>query len=241
MKRIIIVLFLVLVLLIILTRSNMVSANEIYNGDYWDNYRLGDVFYRKLDEPHYNDPDYYDYIGYHKTEYPGSIANEYINKNNSTDPENKNYKLMSEIIESRIVDKNTYPDTLFLHIRVGDVFCDKTEWLNKINGPEIYSKVGDKKWWRKIVYDIKENNIKKVVIISGSHKNMCLDESLKYLEDRKQFLISKIPGLTVEYRLGDSPDQNILLVYHVKHFKTTGGEYGRLLTDINKIGKNNLK
>ena len=219
----------------------MVSANEIYNGEYWNNYRIGDVFYRKLDEPYYTDPNFHDYLGYHKTKYPGSIANEYINKNNSTNRTNENYELISEIIESRIVDKNTYPDTLFLHIRVGDVLCDKTDWLKKVNGPVHYSKVGDKKWWKKIVYYIKENNINKVIIISGSHKNICLDESLNYLQDRKEFLISKIPGLTVEYRLGDSPDQNILLIYHVKHFMTTGGEYGRLLTDINKMGKNNLK
>ena len=214
-KKLLIILFLVLlvlVLIVLITKSNMVSANEIYNGDYWNNYRLGDIFYRRMDEPHYNAPNFHDYLGYHKTKYPGSIANEYINKNNSNNPENKNYKLMSEIIESRIVDKNTYPDTLFLHIRVGDVLCKEYKHFQN-NHPMHYSKVGDKEWWEKIVYYIEENNINKVIIISGSHNNMCLDESLKYLQDRKEFLISKIPGLTVEYRLGDSPDQNILLVY----------------------------
>jgi hypothetical protein len=210
--------------------NNQPVKSSLYNGDDWANYRLGDVFYQDLNSEFY-DLNSDNNVLYHKNKYAGTIANEYINKNN----QNNNYKLLQNIIESRITNKNTYPDTLFLHIRVGDVLCVKDdEWLNKVNGPLYYSKVGDTNWWNKLINYIKDSNIKRVVIISGSHMNKCLTESVKYIEDRKDFLISEVPELKVEYRLGQSPDDDIILVYYVKHFITTGGGYGNMIKEIKK-------
>ena len=66
--------------------------------------------------------------------------------------------------------------------------------------------------------------------------NKCLSESAKYVEDRKNFFKREIPEIKVEYRLGQSPDDDIILVYYVKHFITTGGGYGNMIKEI----KNNI-
>jgi len=203
------------------------STFKLYNGDVWANYRLGDVYLLSKNDRMY-DPGYYENILYHKTMYPGTIANEYINKNTLL---GTNEKLLREIIEKRVKDRSIYPDTLFLHIRVGDVLCVKdNEWINKVNGPLYYSKVGDRVWWNNIIDYIRKNNISKVVIVSGSHKNKCLKESTDYLEDRKRFLEKN--GLVVSYRLGQSPDEDLIMCYYVKHFITTGGGYGNMIKQI---------
>ena len=180
----IIIIVLVVVVLIVFYFYRK-STFKLYNGDSWANYRLGDVYLLSKNDRMY-DPGYYENILYHKTMYQGTIANEYINKNTLL---GTNEKLLREIIEKRVKDRSIYPDTLFLHIRVGDVLCVKdNEWINKVNGPLYYSKVGDRVWWNNIIDYIRKNNISKVVIVSGSHKNKCLKESTDYLEDRKRFL-----------------------------------------------------
>jgi len=226
----ILILFLVLILVLLtFSRSlfNGVSIEkQLYNGDKWANYRLGDVYMLNKNEDMYN-PTVNDNILYHKDDYVGTIANEYINKNKLS---GKNEKLLKQIIESKAKDKYTYPDTLFLHIRIGDVLCEKNKWLTKINGPKHYSKVGDTTWWNNILDYIKSNGINNVVIISGSHKNKCLKESADFIEDRKKFFNDN--GIKVSYRLGQSPDEDLIMCYYVKHFITTGGGYGNMIKEI---------
>ena len=203
----------------------------MYNGDEWADYRLGDVYYSNKYDNVYN-PSYEYNILYHKHKFIGSIANEYINKNNDVQ---KNKPLLQEIINARVTDNNTYPDTLFLHIRVGDVLCTNDfSWLSgKKDGKKFYSKVGDVSWWNEILDYIKKNKITKIIIVSGVHKNECLTESAKYIKDRARFF--KKSNLKVEYQLGQSPDKDILMCYHVKHFITTGGGYGNLIKEIKTL------
>ena len=233
MKKIIITVILLIIafnFFIIFSKFISVSklSNSLYNGNNWENYRLGDVYLLNKNDRIY-DPAYFDNILYHKIKFPGTIANEYINKNQT---QGKNYSLLQDIIESKTKDKLEYPDTLFLHIRVGDVICQKdNEWINKVNGPLYYSKVGDTIWWDTVLDYIKSNNITKVVILSGSHMNKCLIESAKYLEDRKNFLKEKT-GVKIEYRLGQSPDEDLVMCYYVKHFITTGGGYGKMINEV---------
>ena len=207
--------------------TNTIDYKKIYNGGQWNKYRLGDVFLQHLDYPHY-DPNYDDNILYHKTEYKCYIANEYINKNN----ENQNYKLLNTIIDSKSKDKSDYPNTLFLHIRVGDILCDSITYVEG-GGALYYAKKGDINWWNEIVEYIQINNISKVIIIAGSHTNRCLKESNNYILDRTDFLMSELPNLKIDYRIGQSPDDDVLICAYVKHFKTTGGGFGNLINDIN--------
>ena len=68
---------------------------------------------------------------------------------------------------------------------------------------------------------------------------LCLEESAKYIEDRKNFLLQNIPTLNIKYNLGKSPDEDVLLCAYVKHFITTGGGYGKLIKEINELNKMN--
>lgn len=207
-------------------------TGKLYNGDKWGEYRIGDV-YNVYD--HVYDSRDKENVLYHKSKFPGTIANQYINQNKTG---KKNPKLLLEIIKNKTKDKSTHPDTLFLHIRVGDVICNLSDpWIKQINGPLYYSKKGDTKWWGGIVKYIKNNKIKRVVIISGSHMDKCIDESMHYINDRKKFLLSSVPGISVEYRIGQSPDEDILSCAYVDHFKTTGGGFGNLIQEINQLSK----
>ena len=207
---------------------NKDNFGKIYNGNEWDNYRLGDVYHLSKKHKLYSLLDKENVL-YHKTKFPGSIANEYINKN---EMDQKNYNLLKKIIDSKTIDRSEHPDTLFLHIRVGDVLCEKNEWLDTVNGPKSYSKVGDTDWWNNILTYIHINNIKRVVIISGSHKMSCLKESKNYIKDRKKFLTDN--NLTVDLRLGQSPDEDLIMCFYVKHFISTGGGYGNLIKELKK-------
>ena len=221
----------VIILILCLTRknnSNFENLTNLYNGQQWNEYRLGDVYHSP---PHILDPNDKENVLYHKYKFPGSIANEYINTNKEGP---KNTFLLLKIINSKIKNKNNYQDTLFLHIRVGDVLCNfNDEWIRRINGPLYYSKKGDKVWWNGVLNYIKNKGINNVVIISGTHKPECLKQSSDYLLDRKNFLQQNIKNLNVSFRLGQSPDEDILTCAYVKHFITTGGGYGELIKEIN--------
>jgi len=231
-----ILIILIILCLLYINRSNFSNTSKnqdimksIYNGDLWSSYRLGDVY---NNYSHVYDPNNNENILYHKYKFKGSIANEYINRNTTG---NKNTSLLLDVINSKIKDKSQHLDTLFLHIRVGDVICDlDNTWIKQVNGPLYYAKVGDTSWWNEVLDYIKNNGIEKVVIISGTHFNKCIKESVEYLLDREKFLKDKIPYLNVSFRLGNSPDQDILTCAYVKHFITTGGGYGNLIKEINK-------
>ena len=229
---------LILFLILLLKNQNFTNISEkenikkkLYNGDKWNLYRLGDV-YNHYD--HNYDPNHHENIFYHKYKFEGSIANEYINKNLTN---KKNIPLILDIIKKKSIDKSNYPNKLFLHIRVGDVMCSKKDALANFNAPLKYSKKGDTVWWNQILNYIQTNNIKTVVIISGTHLNECLNESAEYIINRVTFLLDKLPYLNIESRLGESPDEDMITFTYVKHFITTGGGYGNLIKEINN---NNL-
>ena len=223
-----VLIFLILTLLLLLISKSAFEkiSQKLYNGDKWGKYRIGDVVLREITSVHYK-PEFYDNVLYHYTEFPGSIANEYINKNKDSGIVN-NLPLLKEIINSRPNKFNyDYNVTLFLHIRSGDVICNDL-WKDKI---DHYSKVGNIKWWDSLIDYIKNNSINKVVILSGTHFNECLEESEKYILDREKFIKEKT-DLVVDYRLGQSPDDDIILISKAKHFISTGGGYGKLLESL---------
>jgi hypothetical protein len=207
---------------------------NLYNGNKWNKYRLGDVVFRDPYGEYYTN-NFYDSVLYHEDLYPGTIASEYmkLNKNlkNLSD-----FKLLNDIIAKKQKNENYISEnTLILHIRVGDVMCKYRPYEKKIYSNK-YTKVGDTRWWNGVLEYISKNGIKNVVIIAGTHFNDCIKESSDYLLDRKNFLKESLPYLTVSFRLGQSPDEDILFCKNTKHFITTGGGYGELLQ---KIIKNN--
>jgi hypothetical protein len=230
-----IIFILVIVLIIIFINFKSISKfkstfsikESLYNGDKWARYRLGDVFVMEKNSRFYN-PAFGENLLYHLTDFPDTIAYEYMKNNITGVP--RNTPLLQEIINKRKQkDNKSFDRTLVLHIRVGDVLCKKT-WKGP-EGPDFYSKKGNNIWWENVVKYIKENDINNVVILSGTHFKDCLEESADYIIDRTEFLTNKT-NVDIEYRLGNSPDDDLLLVSNVKHFITTGGEYGNLLKTV---------
>jgi hypothetical protein len=231
---IVIVILLVLVILFLLGKSKLTQDEEysyihdnLYNPK-WNKYRLGDVYQYS----HQNKVITKKEIKYDLKHFPDSIAVQYLKENKE---KKSNLNLLCEILRNRLtnsigsIDSNKYPDTLFLHIRIGDILCaykdDKSDSYSKINNPE---------WWQKEIVDIiKKNNITKEKILAGTHMNKCIKQSTEYLLDLKKFLIENIPGLQVDIIVDKTPDEIILMCYLVKYFKTTGGNFGRLIAEVN--------
>jgi hypothetical protein len=233
------ILFLILILFLLVHKSSF-NSGDLYNSDKWGAYRIGDCI--RFPEFLVESNPYC--LLYHIYKYPGSIAQEYLQtkypqlKDRNYDKKafekyiNKNveslrndYPLLIKIINKRKTNEIIPENTLILHIRTGDVLCGHSSDQKK------YSKVGDPGWWNTVVEYIKNHGITNVIILSGSHFKRCLERSKKYLKDRAEFL-KKQTGVSIEYRIGKSPDDDILFVSNYKHFITTGGGYGALLSKI---------
>jgi len=238
-KRILVLLLILLILILIILINIINKSTFSYDAEYnyihdnlfkekWSNYRIGDVLTYSTNKEYLNK---YGDFSYHHN-YKDSIASDYLKENKQNTP---NYNLLNRLIKERVTDKNTYDDTLFLHIRIGDVICK----FGKNNEyQEHYSKVNNNNWWlREVIEYIKKNNISKVIIVSGSHLNECIKESTEYLLDRKRFLIELIPNLKVEIRIPETPDQTLAMFYNVKHYISTGGRFGNLITELNRLKK----
>jgi len=223
-------LLLVLVLVIIFKFKLQESFTDfvpenLYNGGEWDSYRLGDIVLQPENSVFY-DPNHNWNILYHTSKFPGSIASEYLEKNKPI--EYANIGLLKKIISKRNKSIDIPNDTLVLHMRIGDSLCMR---LAEDDAPDVYSKKGNVEWWNDIVKYIKKENITSVIIVSGTHFKQCLQESANYIMDRAKFL--KKNGVSVQYRLGQPPDDDIIFCKNAKHFKSTGGGFGKLINMVN--------
>jgi len=144
----------------------------------------------------------------HCKRFPYSIATEYAND-----------KDIKKIITSRFLKK----DDLVLHLRVGDIIDKYPKFHQK-----QYFKDGE--WWDSLVKYINTNKIKRVILMGGAHMPECLEKSWEYLESKKLFFENN--NIKTMYRLACSPDEDIVYCSKAKHFATTGGQYGKLLSEI---------
>ena len=209
---------LIIILIIILFTLFKSNFKDLYNGDIWTHYRLGDVYHQS---------DTLENLDYHKQKYPNSIAALILN---TTPYKSKNEELLLKIVSEKRKELNlqlTTDTDLVLHIRVGDVVClydKKNNW---------YSKIDNHEWWARVLEYIRLNNIKRVYIVAGTHYKECLKESKDYLKNREDFLTKNIPELKVIYRLGKPPDYDFIFFLDAKHFISTGGGFGRIIYNIN--------
>jgi hypothetical protein len=206
--------FIVLILLVILFYC--INISTFGNTKEEEAYRLGDVYLQAddLDTVVEN-------LEYHITKYPGSIAAEIL----KVKPyKRKNKELLLKILETK--QKYTIKDDeLVLHIRAGDVLCIENQRFR------WYSKIDDTEWWDRVVEYMQEHSIKKVYIVSGSHRPLCKEETDAYIKDRVQFF--KNLGYSVETRLDKSPDDDFIFCLSAKHFISTGGGFGRMIYELN--------
>ena len=237
--------------------SNLES--KLYNGDKLNGYRLADIIFY---------PDYLTYKHKYSTadhlyRFPDSIGTMYVKRkypelsgiNSPEDFESNrsdymifekkvlknlydmkiDIDLLNEIIKEKKLPQPKFPySTLLLHVRVGDVLCSYKDTHN----PYHYSKVGNPVWWNSVLQYIITNRINKVIIIAGTHFNECLQESVYYLETIKDTL--EKANIDVEYRVGNSPDEDLAFCRYAKHFITTGGGYGYFLGKIVELNGGNF-
>ena len=231
-----ILIFIVFLILYIIPKNIKQNFTDLdlYNGDKWNNYRIGDVY--NCDKNLY-DKNYKHNILFHIDKFPNSIAAEYMEKNKNMIP--RNLKLLNHIIKNKHNLKTFKNNEIVIHIRVGDVMCVQMSHTKGVSNTEmLYTKKGNVLWWNKVLNYIKKNNIKKVYILSGTHVPNCLSESLDYVNDRKYFFEKN--GINTELRLGHDPDNDILFCKNAKHFITTWGGYGVLLGNIVKSNGGNF-
>ena len=203
--------------------SNNLTSNNIIDNLYTNafKYRLGDVY-----QGSYINPKKKYSVAYHLTEFPNSIAAEYMRKNITHTKKNK--KLLKKIVNKRAENNSNAQifsnKELVLHMRIGDVLA------KDFNNKHRYIK--NNIWWENLIKYIKNNNITTIYIIAGSHLpknhyNIDLEESKDALFNKINFL--KNQGLKVLVRLGNHPDDDIVFAHTAKYFASTGGGFGAIL------------
>ena len=153
-----------------------------------------------------------------------------------------NTKMLIDIIKNhedyKKYSKNFNNNELLLHVRIGDVLCNKDTVFFDSNKTfsQIYSKYGDVEWWNNVIKYIDENKIDTVYLMYGSHTKTCLEESTKY--------INSIKDMLKNYKIIDinenTADQDLMFSLNSKHFITTGGGYGLLIGEIVKKNGGNF-
>ena len=203
-------------------KEDITNKYDILN-EKWENYRLGDVvkgffFYT-------NDKKYLENL---KIYYPNSIACEFYKKSNGV----PNNDILFDIIQTR--SKYVTKTNCVLHLRLGDVVSNGN---NPDELPLIWQNQSSKGsynfgfyTYEKLVNYIKKNyNVDELTLIAGAHRNLNLDNSLIFLNKVKNLLISN--DIKVNIRIGNNPDDDLLIMCNTKIFCMAGGGFSKIISD----------
>ncbi len=204
---------------------------NLYNGGEWDEYRFGDIFggwfYSNLNKDKY--PYYLRDIN---KNYPNSFGSKYVQYSGYPKSFKKNdYDILEKIFNEYNYDK---PDnnTLVVHLRLGDVLnTSKTDYINYYYSYDYYHKLLEK--------IKKNNNIKKVDIVTGLHYNTMLKESNDRLNIIRNIFEENYP---VNIIITNNPDKDLYYMCHSKYFCRSGkeGGYTNIISNYVKRNKNNI-
>jgi hypothetical protein len=203
----------------------------LYNGDYWSEYRIGDLYtFGQFIACGKKNPGCKD-DKYHVKQFPLSIAYFYHMYNPTNKKENE--EAMRKAIIRVSQDNNISFHDNVLHLRVGDVMLFNTHQQNK------YSQINNEQWWDDYINWCKVNKQKSVLILAGSH-NVKLKKnwkpSFEFIHKIKTLLEKH--RINVDLRIGQSPDIDIITAFSAKYFASTGGTYGKLMKKL--AGTNNV-
>jgi len=177
-------------------------------------------------------------IGSYKYYYKDSIAVEYYNNTNRIN----NFLILKEIVNKR-GKKIELPgdDTLVVHLRTGDVIdLSKNSVEDFLTNYVIFKQTGINYVKPLIYYNEslkKIPKLKKVIIVTGSHKILNDTKSKKYIEEIGSFFSKK--GMIVKYRIKEDPDEDFVFMCHSKYFIKSGGNFSDITANIVKL-KNGL-
>lgn len=187
-------------------------------------YRLGDMV------NHLSSRNGDDGKTFHYKNFPNSIASKYMKETNETNNINILYKIV----------KNTYgdmapSDCLVIHLRVGDVLninYTVEDMLQKHVKQKWDSYVKPLKFFFDKNKKMDNYGIKKVILVAGSHYNMCFYKSTIYINCIKIFFEKK--GKHVILRLGKDTDNDIVFMSSAKYFSKTGGGFSKIVEKLVK-------
>ena len=208
---------------------------ELYNGDYWQEYRIGDLYkFGEFIACGGKNPGCQD-NRYHMKHFPSSIAYFY-HIYNPTDIKLNEEAMKNAITKVKSINNITIYDNV-LHLRVGDVMLEKV----RTNVQNNYSKNNDDQWWEDYIKWSKDNSLKNVLIIAGSHNIKNRDKwkpSLDFINKIKTLLEKH--NIYVDLRIGQSPDVDIITGFTAKYFASTGGGFGNLIKTLSKLNNVNV-
>ena len=195
----------------------------LYNGNYWNNYRLGDIIKGWI---YRNQKGYYNNVS---KRYPNSIADLYIKKTkNFKDKErHNNYKCLNEIIEKKIKDNkiNKLPtkDNIVMHIRVGDSIKKfKNNKFHFIRNNSFGFTLDAYKNMLDTLYPNKKENKNKIIyLVYGAHINTNVKLSKLYIKKIKELL--KSYNFKIEDYKSDPDTSYIFMVNSKIYIKGAGG------------------
>jgi hypothetical protein len=193
-------------------------------------YRLGDVITYRTNY-------YYKYIEVlykvHLSKYPNSIAAKYIKKTT------KAYDIdtLNDIIKTEAIVRSIKPpdeNLIIIHVRVGDVIEQK----------DIHTKVCDFYYVKKFEYYKTQleklsyfTESKRVLIIAGTHLNINLTKSKKYLKQLIKYIEDL--GYTVDLKLSDSSkacpeyaDFDFIFMSGSKYFISSAGKFSNVIKQV---------
>lgn len=210
-------------------------------------YRLGDMIrckYQRGKTPYTSLYTSLSSKEYHLKNFPNTIASEYMRR---TDDES-NYEILNNIIlNTKLKNSSLYiqQNSCLVHLRVGDVIDDSEFTVSQLlEKPRKYSFFKKKKkakhnyvksrsYYLENIEKLKDLDVKDVTIIAGSHIDINLTKSWKYITEIEKLFKSN--DFNVMLYTGNHPDDDLILSSRVKYFVKSGGGYSIILSDINRL------
>lgn len=177
---------------------------------------------------------------YHLKNFPNTIASEYMRR---TDDES-NYEILNNIIlNTKLKNSSLYiqQNSCLVHLRVGDVIEDSEFTVSQLlekprkyfNGKTKHNYVKSRSYYLENIEKLKELGVKDVTIIAGSHIDINLTKSWKYITEIEKLF--KNNDFNVMLYTGNHPDDDLILSSRVKYFVKSGGGYSIILSEINRL------
>ena len=209
-------------------------------------YRLGDMV-RAKDSTGVNFRKRSDGYEYHSEKFPNSIATEYM----SLTDKDYDLNVLNEIIRKRTNKNHTkYNDYLVIHLRTGDVIDNTSHSVDDFLKYKLKSTtrnyVQTINYYKNIIKQINtynyhkkmehlylgntNQNINKVLIITGFHTDGNHDKSLQYI--KKIIQLFKSNNFIVKNRINYDPDEDFLIMCNSNYFVPSRGGFSGLIKKI---------
>jgi GR25 family glycosyltransferase involved in LPS biosynthesis len=206
------------------------DCKQLYNSN-MTRYRLGDMIVGiNLERS--------DGKEWHMENYPGTIIYDYFKATSKPN----DVQTLNFIIQKRLSKLDKIND-IALHLRIGDVIDrDEEHSVSDIIKKSIKWPANKRQYvtsWPKLKSLLEKipKNIKDITIFAGSHNVENPTKSCEYIDRMVKLLNNQ--GYTVKLRLGQHPDEDLVLMSTAPYFIPSGGGFSNLVNDIRK--SNNMK